>query len=340
MGLLIAEGRIAVEQLWPSGWSDADTVRVQVGRFLFTRGRDPRLARETRVFANARVVGRRTRSVIDTHGRISVRLQGVDAPELHCPARLDLAARHPRSADREAALHAIDRVLYRQHLGETAAFRLGEHLRALANGARDMRCRILTRVDAPDEVCDTYARVVGNVVLAGGHDLGVWLVEQGWAFPSFYASMEAAEIRLLLAAARKARAAKRGVWRHVSGDTRLFDWKLVFRGGARVARFDPLEDQGAVLLPKVFRRVVSYRVSRRVGLAAGSLGAYLRRHRDRWWTTREFLRRGRAAEVRYLEDMFDGSRFTGTAAEMVFEEAESRLVDARGRRIVAWRCRS
>jgi endonuclease YncB( thermonuclease family) len=71
---------------------------------------------------------------------------------------------------------------------------------------------VFTHVDAPNEVFDTYGRLVGDIeVTVGGHkvDVNHWLVEQGFAYPTFYSSMNADEIKAFLALAKTARTKKR-----------------------------------------------------------------------------------------------------------------------------------
>ena len=86
MGLLELTGHIDVSQLAPQGSSDADTTKIAVTtsdaafRFRADAGASWQV---TRAFAGATVKGRVSKAVIDTQGRVTVRLQGVDAPELH-----------------------------------------------------------------------------------------------------------------------------------------------------------------------------------------------------------------------------------------------------------------
>ncbi len=88
VGLLEVEGTIDVSQFWPEGRSDADTTKVVVNvapdaiRF---RKNDTSQFQPTHVFDNARVKGRTATAPIK-NGKL-IRLQGVDAPELHYQAR-------------------------------------------------------------------------------------------------------------------------------------------------------------------------------------------------------------------------------------------------------------
>lgn len=85
-GTLIVEGPIDIAQFWPTGSSDADTVKVRLhpgpGAFRF-RPRPGTSFKPTRAFDGASIAGRIRRPVVDATGHVVVRLQGVDAPELH-----------------------------------------------------------------------------------------------------------------------------------------------------------------------------------------------------------------------------------------------------------------
>lgn len=85
IGLLRVSGTIQLDQFWPSGSADADTAKILVdvgpGAFRF-RAAPGGTFGNTRAFDNATVVGRGRRPAI-RNGQVTVRLQGIDAPELH-----------------------------------------------------------------------------------------------------------------------------------------------------------------------------------------------------------------------------------------------------------------
>ena len=84
-GLLEVRGTIDLGQFWPSGRSDADTTTVVLKlapdaiRF---RKSDAAPFRATHVFDDAIVKGRQRKPAIK-NGHVTIRLQGIDAPELH-----------------------------------------------------------------------------------------------------------------------------------------------------------------------------------------------------------------------------------------------------------------
>ena len=84
-GLLRVRGTIDLEQFWPAGESDADTtkIKVTVGDGSFAFAADGKTFKKTNAYVGAFSRGASNKQVIDGKGRITVRLQGIDAPELH-----------------------------------------------------------------------------------------------------------------------------------------------------------------------------------------------------------------------------------------------------------------
>lgn len=95
MGMLKVRGTIPIAQFWRESTVDADTTKIHVSvkHDSFSFSEDGRNFRVTHVFDDARVVGK-SRGPVIRNGHIAVRLQGVDAPELH-----HRAAALPRSAE-------------------------------------------------------------------------------------------------------------------------------------------------------------------------------------------------------------------------------------------------
>src|SRR5262245_18496164 len=89
MGLLKVTGIINISQFWPDGQSDADTTKVLVdvdqNAFSYKENASSPF-KTTHAFEEATVIGRVRKKVIDKKNRITVRLQGIDAPELHYTA--------------------------------------------------------------------------------------------------------------------------------------------------------------------------------------------------------------------------------------------------------------
>ena len=83
-GLLRSAGQLEVAQFWSDGSSDADAVVVKVNANSFEFSPDPMTKpfKLTKVFERAMVKGQHEKPAI-RGGKITVRLQGIDAAELH-----------------------------------------------------------------------------------------------------------------------------------------------------------------------------------------------------------------------------------------------------------------
>ena len=118
--LLEVTGTIDLAQFWPSGDSDADTVKIHLSgnnAFRFRPGPGAS-SKVTHAFEDAQVHGKVTKDAIDKQQRIIIRLQAVDAPELHYPPIAPTLNKQKPSATQRAAFNAANGN-FRQHFGET-----------------------------------------------------------------------------------------------------------------------------------------------------------------------------------------------------------------------------
>jgi endonuclease YncB( thermonuclease family) len=332
MGLLSATGTINLAQFWPQGLSDADTVHVAVKEFRYSPGGSGP-GKPTSVFRNAIVKGKGSKPAISKKGEITIRLQGIDATELHYrPTPLGGKG----TAGQKTALKLVNKE-YRQYLGETAANALGEKLRSLAKGKTVLPCTVTTLVDRPTDVFDTYGRFVGDIVIGSGSrglNVNQWLVKSGWAFPTFYTSMTPTEIRTFVAAWKAGAKAKGGLGKYFSKKIAAFKPSLVLR---RKGPLEPAKDRGTVNLPKLFRRQTTWWAYNQAGVTKLNFAAYIVEGKDEFLLTKDFFAHGiHAAQARMLGDYLKGGTFTLTPAEMVFKEKPSRLVTPAGKEIVSW----
>src|SRR6266852_2000565 len=258
-GLLQMRGSIAIDQFWPTGRSDADTTKVVLTitpNAIEFRKNSSTPFHSTHVFDNAIVKGR-TRKPPIKNGQVTIRLQGIDATELHYqPSPLSMAEKKGASAAKLNAYHLVTHS-YRQFLGATATKALHDFL--VATGKPSLDCRVFTQVDKPGDVFDTYGRLVGDIeVTLNGQavNLNHWLVEKGWAFPTFYSSMTNDEINALLALTKTARSNKSGVWKYLSKTIGPFNFNLLEpkKNDSSVLA----TDKGPVILPKLYRRQTNW----------------------------------------------------------------------------------
>ena len=311
MGHLQVDGTLDLNQFWPSGSSDGDTVHIAVERIRFN-------GKATRAFHGAHIRGRVARDVIDQHRAITVRFQGIDAPELHYMPTVSKARAKRQNAN------------FRQHYARAAAQALGKFLHTL--GTQTVKCRVVTAVSTPNEVFDTYGRYIGNVIVTDQHgrdiDLNLWMVRHGWAFPTFYTSMSEGEINGFRAAAATAAKKKVGIWRGYQSKL-SFDHALLYKDAPDAP------DVGLVSLPKIFRRLAldwvgngNTKLHRFLSATASS---------DRCYKTDELLEQGITVAKQYpLAELVLDTNVKFKPGDIVFQEAASTLYDARNRKVTDW----
>src|SRR5262245_38700889 len=162
MGLLKLSGTLDVAQFWPNGQSDADTtkviVHVQGDSFKFSANGASDFE-TTHAFEGAKVKGKSgTKTVIGKQGQVTIRLQGIDAPEPHYPLP-PLGSKAVVAMEEREAYRALEKAEYRQYRGETSTAALGQ----LLHGLGKVACEVTTRVSSPNEVFDTYGRFIGDI---------------------------------------------------------------------------------------------------------------------------------------------------------------------------------
>lgn len=334
MGTLIVSGILRVSQFWPQGRSDADTASIELtiqGKKSFVFVDDAGKQRTTNAFDNAEIIGQHGRSPVikkskkSATRKITIRLQGLDAPELHYQPQV-------AGAGGKGILHP-----FRQSLGETCANALHEYVASFEEP--EVPCEAVTIVKHPNDVCDVYGRVVANVVVIRGGariDLNHWLLREGWALPGLYNSMSKAEIRAVLTDHKAAKQVGRGLFSNDIVTTELapFDPLRVERKGP--PSFQPFSDLGPVNFPKYFRRQAEQYVSREVDPTVSSdlVEFIANKSTDLALETDIFLKlKGSTVgnkprpEFQQLATLLTGNRFP-TGPEVVYWENESTLVKA------------
>ena len=328
-GILRVRGTIEIDQFWPHGESDADTtkIKVNVDENAFAFAANGTTFKTTKAFFGAFVRGASKKAMIDNKGRITVRLQGVDAPELHYRAAA-LRKGASISDAKRTKFNTLNKVERRQYWAESATVALA---RKLSNfGTSSIKCQVISLVDHPFEVIDTYGRFVANIRVGPSFktDINVWLVQEGWVYPTYYSSMTVEEIKTLEAAAMKGKAKKRA-WKDYSKAVNTFDKKLVYRAHGPLAA---AKDRGPVLMPKLYRRQVSFRMQKAAGVVSGSFAAFLASSPDRCFLTDDFVEQSvHTAPMRSLHEFVKGTKFTLDPNDMVFREKFSTLVNAAGK---------
>jgi endonuclease YncB( thermonuclease family) len=321
-GLLRVKGTIDVRQFWPQGSSDADTVKVEVdlNGFEFTPDvKHNKPFRVTHIFDDAMIHGAGQKHAIHD-GKLTIRLEHVDAPELHYAA--------PFKGTKD----------YRQYFGETATTKLCDMFASFSHDP--VPCHVYTAVDHPNEVFDTYGRFIGQIVAdpdGKNFNMNHWLIQKGWAFPSIYNSASRDEINEILHHAEQARNARMGIWAYLTSDVGHADFSLLYRLKGTP---HPEADMGPVVMPKLFRRQAQWHVSQMDSKFPVTFAAYLATLKDGWVRMSEFLHDLHIKPSRKTHDLsalVDAEgKFEIGPQDIVFFEKPSTLVDARGKKITSW----
>jgi endonuclease YncB( thermonuclease family) len=338
-GLLEVQGTIDVSQFWPSGTSDADTTKVilKVGaNAIKFRKNENSPSQTTHVFENAKVRGKTGSKEPLKGGKVTIRLQGIDAPELHyMPAPLSKAEKQGLSQAKLTAYHDVTHS-YRQLLGATTTKALHDFL--AQGGATTFDCRVFTRIDKPNDAFDTYGRLIGDIeVTKSGQkvNLNHLLVEQGLAFPTFYSSMTNDEINAYLALAKTARSKKLGVWKFLSKTIGPFDFTLLEPKKNDLTVLPT--DKGSALFPKLYRRYTSWSARNKAKVIKLTFQKYLNGNGkpDDCFTTADFLANGVHSATHHGFDEFvvAGKTIKFEPDGLVFSEAASTLVGPDGKPI-------
>jgi endonuclease YncB( thermonuclease family) len=329
-------GHIQVAQFWPEGDSDADTTKllVSVGQDSFkVKMPTSDVHVPTQAFNNAFQRGEKKPDgtfkqdkLINSKGQITVRLQRVDAPELHIA---------PGPIKGKSLKDTGLFLKYRQRQAETGTHALGAFLRGLADANGRVACTFDSNLGAhqgPGDVVDKYGRFVGDILVGAGANqvnLNLWLLEQGWCVVALYDSMLEGEIQETLKAWRKGRG--KGSRKMYRAKFEPFE-KLVFR-----KKGSPLEDEGdkKFIHPKYFRRYITWFAHSQAGNLAGDYADYLESKGEEVYELNEFvaaLQQGKTKSTLYplYERAFDGDEVGWTPDRFIFLEAPSTVFTDQG----------
>jgi endonuclease YncB( thermonuclease family) len=346
MGTLRINGTIDIKQFWPTGSSDADTTKIKlvVGKNSFEyRENENTIFKPTSAFDDAISKGQGSKTVIFTSKKdgtktITVRLQGVDAPELHYKAA-PLKKSNDISDEARKEFNKINEER-RQHFAESSTLALANHLMQYADNNGIIKAVFVSRVDYPFEVVDTYGRFIGNIYVGNKKDINIWLVENGWAIPTFYTSMFPDEIQMFLNAWKTGKIKSGRTGKSVTKNADTFDWTLIYRKPPVKIPFKTGDDKGKVIMPKIFRRQTAWMVSRKSGAVndTTNLQSYLKKTPDQLVLLNDFLENGiHSAKVYSLHEFVsDHNRLLKNPEELIFKEKPGTLVNPKGKKIAVW----
>jgi endonuclease YncB( thermonuclease family) len=322
------KGHVEVSQFWPEGDSDADTTKILItvgnGSFLV---KVPGAAAHvpTRAYERAYMRGDKKPDgtfkqdkLINAKNQITVRLQRVDAPELHIsPGPIKGKSLKGTGLFKK----------YRQRQSETGTNALRMFLKGLAGNDGKVPCVFDTNLDAskgPGEAVDKYGRFVGDILVGKpGQEinLNLWLLEQGWCIVALYESMLPDEIEQTLKAWRKGKG--KGSRKMYRAKFEPFE-ELEYRKPG-----SPVENEGTAkfIHPKYFRRYVTWFAHNSAGNFDGDYADFMLSKAEEVYDLHEFLDAVNAGEKAPLYPLydadFDGDRVGWEPEQFIFLEAPS-----------------
>jgi endonuclease YncB( thermonuclease family) len=362
MGTLKISGTINLSQFWPTGNSDADTTKLKINvtpnSFKFN-------GKVTDKYFGATVKGKATKKVISAKNEVTIRLQGIDAPELHYKfygplGKAIRSALPPKFRSLTATefdkIKELNKNEYRQLFGETATVKLFQLLNP-ANNITSLNCEFVSNnITKPSDVADTYGRFVGDIfvkIKGKKVNLNQWLLENGWAFPSIYNSMSFSEINNVVKAGKTGRNKKQNdIYSAFNPQTikESIDFTLTKRQKAKDGTLPVIKvERGQVLYPKLFRRLTYYSMFKKAGITdvGKKFIDYLSVKPDKGlYLTSDFLVKAnhevkdsillRPAFLKKFNQQIINDKFQLQPDEIVFLEDESKLFDSNDKEITSF----
>jgi len=337
-GLLRVTGELDITQFWPTAGSDADTVKVKVNANSFEFSADPsqKPFKVTQAFKGATVKGKQKKLAISAANEITIRLQGIDAPELHYQALLHT----PKELKDKGVKLKNNGTKFRQFFGEKATTKLHDLFNK--SKKKTIKCEVTSAVDHPNEVFDTFGRFIGDISVTLGtnkQNINQWLVQDGWAFPTFYNSMSKDEITTIRRLANAAKKAKKGIWKHLTPHIGQLNLGLIFRPPQDKPK--PTADAGDVLMPKIFRRQVKFTVSQLNQLPnSDDFRQFLAAQSDPFVMTASFLKNPNVKPSNKNKNLSvllsQNGNFGTDPGDLVFFEDSSSLLNAKNKPVTSW----
>src|SRR5215203_489303 len=304
MATLMIDGTLDLSQFWPQGGSDADTTKIVIDISgipspihyqQFPNG--PIVA--TRVYDSALVRPFGANQPVIKNGKLTVRLQGLDAPELHVqPGSLARMKWLGKALGSLAGTGQIKK--YRQAQAETAVVRLAAFLSSI--GPSPLPCRFISNVDheqGPADALDKYGRFVGNVFVRPGStrpiDVNLWILKQGLALVALYNSMTRGEIAACIRAGSIGGNAAGGIGRFVTKTVGTFNDKRLYRKKGSILEHERSE---RFIHPKLYRRQCTWWAYKKAKRFTSGFDTFLGLSKDDvFFETADFLNSGPLSAV-------------------------------------------
>jgi len=338
MGKLTIDGTLDLAQFWPEGESDADTAKVVInvepGAVRYqASGQSPQ---PTTAYEGAFVKVYGSPKVVIKNDKLTVRLQGIDAPELHLQPQSMKGTKY-KSQDL-GSLRGTGLVKkYRQDQGETATVRLAQYLGTL--GPSPVPCQFVTELvddEGPGDAIDKYGRFVGNVRI-NNVDINLEILRRGWAVVALYNSMRRGEIEECLNGWNMGRNTPSGIVKYLTKTIAAFEPDLLYRGAADTE----VQQEGTrrFIHPKLYRRQCTWWAYRKHGTFKSGFDTFLGlSEHDVFYELDDYLDDAPLVAVQVpIEKMVkNGSEVVYRPDEVVFKDAPSKLYGPDGEQLEQW----
>jgi endonuclease YncB( thermonuclease family) len=334
MGILTVKGTVDVNQFWPKGRSDADTSKILVTvdpASMVYRNRPGAKGKNVFKVYSGACTDKALKNPVIEKGLITVRLQGIDAPELHYRPQTEKSLGSLAKAKNNGVQVVFD---YRQAQAETATNRLREHLEAKSNKPA-IPCTFVTSLDdqmGPADAIDKYGRFVGDIFV-GQENVSHWILQQGLALVSLYNSLQKDELDAYVKAWTAGK--HKGIARHHSRALIGFDPDSQFRKPKQGVEAVS-EGNAKFILPKLYRRQTTWFAYHKLGKFPKDLEAFLhtKDDSDRVLDVTDFLENGGSAIQRpFSTCLEDGKRLKPKPEQMVFIEGAGGLYARQGNQV-------
>jgi len=336
-GLVEINGSFELDKFYyRNGRSDADTINLSIKSVRFKPSESANWIEDVKVFFNGAYVRKnkgKPEPVVNDNNVVSIRLQGIDAPELHYNEQgLTLTDEQKKQGLGKE---------FRQHWGGRCVHELLNFLSNYDDGSGIINAKVLSKVDSPSDLFDTYGRCVGEIeIVEKETNLNHWLVQEGWAFPAYYNSMTEKEINDIDTKSKQAHNNHKGIWKDYSSVVVPFDWSLYLPSKKESPTpIDYKTDVGDVNFPKIFRRQVTYEVGRKIKkINEQSLKDYIETIKDDvCYDLEEVLEKGENASIYKIAKFIEqDGKIDFSPRDLVFIEKEASLKDSDGNKIEKW----
>ncbi len=338
MGSLIIDGTIELAQFWPTGESDGDVTKLVLDirsgsiRYKPLHGSE----QTTTIFDDACVKSFGLLKPVIKNGKLTVRLQGIDAPELHFQPQSMKGIKY-KGYDLGSLKGSGLVKQYRQHQAETATVLLGAYLSTL--GTSSLHCQFFTQVrddEGPCDAIDRYGRFVGDLLIEG-INLNLELLRRGQAIISLYDSMSRSEMEAYLAAWEAGKSATSNIVRYLTNSIEEFDPILTFSPPS-MSSIRPEGKTKKFIHPKLYRRYCTWWAYRKLGTFKYGFETFLTLFNDGFYELANFIEDGSStARLLPLAKMVrTGKIIQYEPDEIVFKESPSKLNASDGKVIDHW----